>query len=989
MRPTRFVCFALLALLAGLFTPFCPEAQPTSSPIDFSYAGYGGGGVRLPVVPAVLSVSPTGGDDTRLLQAALNELARQPLGADGFRGALQLSAGVFRISGSLRLDVSGLVLRGSPDSTTVMVATGNSRRALIEAGAADTLRLGAPEPVTDPLVPAGSRVLSVGNSRGFRAGERIAITRPSTKEWIESIGMQALWPAGTRNLVWHRTIEAVDRDKGLLRLDAPLTTALAYAFGSGTVAQVEGGGPVRNIGIEHLQLRSEYNPANPKDEEHAWFGILLDRVEDAWVDNVTARHFAGSAVRVGPAGRRITVEGCRNEQPVSETGGFRRLSFWIEGQQVLVQHCSADGGLNDFAAGLLAAGPNVFRHCTATNALAASGAFESWASGILYEDVRIGGAALRLAYDSGRVQGGGWTAANAVVRNCTASVIVAKGHQTAPVLVQNEPGSLYEFQLRRRLGETGWALYTAVPSPGQSPAATAALPSFTLTNIPEQAPLPPAQKHPFRIVNGRFVVAGKTLWGGAVNDAWWLGFAAPSQAPDGGRSITRFIPGRVGTGLTEDLPQLARRATAQGTPFYQSGPFGLWYDRRRDEHSTKQRMDANVWAPFLEQPWARSGQGTAWDGLSRYDLTKFNPWYFSRLRQFASLADAEGLVLYHHAYNNHNLVEVGPHWVDFPWRPANNINATGLPEPPPFDSSHRIHVANEFYDIRQPALRELHRSYILHLLDSIGRSDNLVLCTGFQFFGPLAFQRFFQQTVAEWEQRQGQQVRIVLGTSKDITDSTLADPALARQVAVIDMRYWQYLPDGTLWAPAGGKNLAFREYVTEKFGRSVDFPNATTPQQAYRQVREYRDRYPDKAVVAWHNEVGPVPALMAGAAQVLRLNPAAGHRQGRIVDAQALDTFIRQHLEERLMHLLPRDGQLADAANNWMLADGERSTVLIYSLTGTDIRFLKKLPKKAFTGTWFDPRSGKTMPATLPRKLKKKSPVRKPTGDSWLLLLKG
>jgi len=34
-------------------------------------------------------------------------------------------------------------------------------------------------------------------------------------------------------------------------------------------------------------------------------------------------------------------------------------------------------------------------------------------------------------------------------------------------------------------------------------------------------------------------------------------------------------------------------------------------------------------------------------------------------------------------------------------------------------------------------------------------------------------------------------------------------------------------------------------------------------------VREYLTRFPDKAMVAWHNDVGQLPALMAGAAQVL------------------------------------------------------------------------------------------------------------------------
>src|SRR5258707_1895461 len=104
---------------------------------------------------------------------------------------------------------------------------------------------------------------------------------------------------------------------------------------------------------------------------------------------------------------------------------------------------------------------------------------------------------------------------------------------------------------------------------------------------------------------------------------------------------------------------------AQGTPFYQSIP-GLWYDRRRDEHSIVSRTDGNVWAPFYEMPWARSGTGMAADGLSQFDLSRFNTWYYERFREFGQLCDRNGLVLYHNLYNTHNTLEIPPHWIDYP-----------------------------------------------------------------------------------------------------------------------------------------------------------------------------------------------------------------------------------------------------------------------------------------------------------------------------------
>ena len=77
-------------------------------------------------------------------------------------------------------------------------------------------------------------------------------------------------------------------------------------------------------------------------------------------------------------------------------------------------------------------------------------------------------------------------------------------------------------------------------------------------------------------------------------------------------------------------------------------------------------------------PWARSGQGRDWNGLSKYDLTRFNPWFFQRVKDFADLADTQGRILYHNFYFQHALQETRADYVDFPWRPVNCLQATGL-----------------------------------------------------------------------------------------------------------------------------------------------------------------------------------------------------------------------------------------------------------------------------------------------------------------------
>lgn len=62
-------------------------------------------------------------------------------------------------------------------------------------------------------------------------------------------------------------------------------------------------------------------------------------------------------------------------------------------------------------------------------------------------------------------------------------------------------------------------------------------------------------------------------------------------------------------------------------------------------------------------------------------------------------------------------------------------------------------------------------------------------------------------------------------------------------VDVIDIRQWHYRADGTLYEPQGGVSLALRQHA-----RLID-PGTVSCASVYRAVREYRCKYPDKAVV--------------------------------------------------------------------------------------------------------------------------------------------
>jgi hypothetical protein len=998
-----------------------PQSSVSPSPvhIDFSYAGYEGGGHLLPAVKAVLFVRPTGGDDTALLQSALDRVAVRPIAADGFRGALLLSAGRFHVAGQLHLSVSGVVLRGAGAGAngTTIVAEGIDRRTLIEIGAASDPQL-APalnshldSHLAQPIAvaadaPAGSLTLALASVAGLHSGDRVLVRRPSTSEWISAVSMSGLpgtfanqrldWRAGSHDLRWDRIVLSIDAARSTVTLDAPITTALEQKYGGGTVARVLSNAPPTHIGLENLTLESAYDHALPKDEEHSWVAVLLDHVEDAWVRNVTARHFVASAVRVNWRGRRITVEDVRNEAPIAEEGGYRRQSFVVDGQQVLVHRAWSEQGTNDFASGLLAAGPNVFLDCTAERSLGASGSFEGWASGILYERVHVP-TKLQLLLDFSRAQGAGWTAANSVVWNSTAQSIEVLGPPEAPNFAVSSSDPLYESQLAAR---TGAKLEPAQTFARESPAALAECRPSNIKPAEEKSP----EKHPVSIVNGRFVVDGKVLWGPSQTEAWWRGDTSPLTALEStGSSVTRFMPGVVAPGLTEDLAQMAARLKARGIVSIQVNP-GLWYDHRRDAHTVEHRDDGNVWAPFYEVPWARSGKGTAWDGLSKFDLTRYNSFYFARQLEFARAAAAEGIVVFYDLYNTHNVLEIGPHWIDYAWRPANNINDTGLPEPPPLRVHGRSDEGNEFYSTSYAPLRALHRAYILHTLNELAGQPNVIFGLAYQYAGPLEFQQFFQDTVREWEQQHHTRVPLALTTSKQTTDAILADPVRASQIAVVDMRYWVYMSDGTLFAPRAGEDHAFRELIARTFPGYTDTPPFTTAQMVYKQVREYRDRFPQIALMPMESGAGPIPILMAGAASQSALAGRAPTRPptekelassmfpARPVSAQVpgpvsnddkiVADFVAAHLASSLMKMEPKDGWVAAPETTWVLACSAAEPVVIYSLSGSEIALTKPLPAAHYKATWIDPRTGAETAATSTGKT-----WTKPDPRAWLLLL--
>lgn len=841
------------------------DAQGNRVP-DFSTSGYAGGDRPIPAVPVRVAVPPVAGDETARIQKAVDYVGRLPADAGGFRGAVLLQKGRHEISGSLWLTNSGVVLRGegAGEDGTVLVATGTGRRTLVRIAGKNDLSATTNSgwQMADAYVPVGATSFNLKNAAGLRAGDTVKVIRPSTKEWIAALGMDELggglndwrivWKPGSRDLAWDRVIVKIDGNQ--VAVNAPITTALEEKFGGGRVETYAWPGRIENVGVENLRLESACDPANPKDENHAWFAITLENVADAWVRQVAFVHFAGSAVAVFEGCKQITVADCRSFAPVSEDAGWRRNTFYTQGQQTLFLRCRAENGRHDFAAGLLAAGPNAFVDCQADLPSAGSGAIESWSSGTLFDNVRIDGNRLDLADRGGDAAGAGWSAANSVLWNCIAAKIACEN----PPGAQNwafgswgefygngvwrnsnqyqKPDSLFAVQLADRIG-SGAA--KQILSAGDMPT------EIQSAKLVDEIPNPqPAIRNPqlkISITNGWLVCDGKLLLGGTQPVNWWKGNLLPGDREKYGVNLSRFTPGRDGRGLTDDLDEVAGGMVADGRTALDHH-YGLWYDRRREDHERARRMDGDTWPPFYEQPFARTGTGTAWDGLSQYDLTKFNPWYWLRLRQFADICDERGLVLFNENYFQHNILEDGAHWVDSPWRSQNNINHTGFEEPP-FEIEKRTVMADQFYDVSNPVRRKLHEGFIRQNLDNFTNQANVIQFTSGEFTGPLAFEQFWLDTIAGWKSETKRHPLVALAATKDVQDAILADGTRAAVVDVICFRYW-WQTDKGLFAPKGGQNLSPRQFERQWKGGPPGDENLAA------MAAEYRQKFPAKAVIA-------------------------------------------------------------------------------------------------------------------------------------------
>ena len=229
--------YLIIVMLALLIS----SAKAQVVPMDYSYCGYKQSEVEIPDLPNKVYVSWQAGDCSDRIQQAIDYVSGlKPDKRSGFRGAVLLGEGVFSLSRPLRLHTSGVVLRGTGRQQTTLFKTGIDRGAVVYIEGADDLQVTDTIPLADIRVEAGSNIIHCNHN--LQSGDDVMIWRPSTEEWIKTLGCSSFgggkelgywgWHPGETDMIWFRTISRVTGNE--MMLNAPLSYAFDNTFGGGS-----------------------------------------------------------------------------------------------------------------------------------------------------------------------------------------------------------------------------------------------------------------------------------------------------------------------------------------------------------------------------------------------------------------------------------------------------------------------------------------------------------------------------------------------------------------------------------------------------------------------------------------------------------------------------------------------------------------------------------------------------------------------------------
>lgn len=464
--------------------------------IDYSYAGYEGGGVAFPTNLAVqTNLNAMAGDNTANIQNALNYVGGLTPDVNGFRGVVLLNSGTYKMDGMLTFDDNnGVVLRGS-GTNTILMFYGTSGTSITLSGYSVNHVSGGTHGITDSYVPLGATNFDVDSTSGWSVGTQISVERPFAPPWIDAVGMSNLWGDTAINYYTEaeRIITAIKGDRITVNIPLPEPIESQWTTWNGTDyanAWQYTDGRLQQCGVEDMTVASNFGLTNTAPNGGI-LAVSLGNAENCWVRNIAFNGYGGA---VSCGGKWNTVQDCTFANGPNN-GSSRPGAFEFYNSQLsLIQRVTGINGFEHFLQTRDEGSQCVFLYCNTTGTNFDSGPHRLWAASLLTDNEA---GTVNSIHDVITTGGGnGWGAGFAVFYNCQSSNHTVQcpaitNHYnwwiggaganssdltTDPAIYDHDgtmvsPRSLYLEQLKERLGgaaveNIGYTLFSISNSTG-------------------------------------------------------------------------------------------------------------------------------------------------------------------------------------------------------------------------------------------------------------------------------------------------------------------------------------------------------------------------------------------------------------------------------------------------------------------------------------------------------------------------------------------
>ncbi len=115
-------------------------------------------------------------------------------------------------------------------------------------------------------------------------------------------------------------------------------------------------------------------------------------------------------------------------------------------------------------------------------------------------------------------------------------------------------------------------------------------------------------------------------------------------------------------------------------------------------------------------PFARTGPGEAQDGKPKFDLGKFDPAYFDRLRSRVEAAGRRGIYASVMLFEGWGIQFVADAWKRHPFHPDNNVSGIGS------DVAQGVDI----HTLKHPRITAVHETYARKVVDTLNDLDNVL-----------------------------------------------------------------------------------------------------------------------------------------------------------------------------------------------------------------------------------------------------------------------